>query len=163
MRYIFCVFFVIFFVSCGQKQPIKQPPLAQLLIPIATSEKEAFEIAKDAFEFSATLKKKYDLIPYPNFNNFLVNIGVKKRGLCWQLAFDFLKHLKSKKYNVDYYIAGANINKYFTEHNVIVLTCKGCSIKKGILLDPWRNGGDLYYAPFMKDEKFKWKQRGGLR
>lgn len=161
MRNLVNIFILLIFVGCGSKVPKKQKSLEEMLIFV--SKNEASMIAKDVREFSQTLKKRYDLIPYPNFNNFLVNIGVKKRGLCWQLAFDLLAHLKTKKYNVDYYIAGANINEYFWEHNVVVLTCKGCDFKDGILLDIWRNGGDLYYSTLHDDKKFKWTQRGGLR
>lgn len=152
---------LLFFVSCGGIMPTKKKSLDEMLVTV--SKDEAHVMAKDIREFSQTLKERYDLIPYPNFNNFLINIGVKERGLCWQLAFDLLEHLKAKKYNVDYYIAGANIGEYFKEHNVVVLTCRGCEFKNGILLDIWRNGGDLYYSRLNDDKEFKWKQRGGIR
>lgn len=92
---IYILLLLLSFVGCGGKTPIRQKSLEQLLMSV--SKNEAAIISKDVVEFSQILKRKYDLIPYPNFNNFLINIGVKKRGLCWQLAFDLLEHLKAKK------------------------------------------------------------------
>lgn len=163
MKHIHIFVLVIFFTGCAFKTPTKKRSLEELLIPLASSKQEAFTIANDVRGFSKTLKESYGLIPFPSFNNFLINIGVKERGLCWQLAFDLLSHLKTKNYNVDYYIGGANIGDYFTEHNVVVLTCKGCGFEKGIIFDTWRNGGDLYYSSVDKDESYKWFQRGKKR
>lgn len=158
MKYILIA---LFLVGCASKKPSHEKTLEELLKPIAGN--EASIIANDAIDFSQTLKERYDLIPYANFNNFLVNIGIKERGLCWQLAYDMYHHLKPKNYNVDYYIGGANINHYWSEHNAVVLTCKGCDFKDGVLLDPWRNGGELFYSKIGKDEDFSWSQRGGKR
>jgi hypothetical protein len=114
--------------------------------------------------FSSHLKDEYQLVEPPLYHNFLVNIGVKKRGLCWHFAYDMLSH--AKKLNLksfDYYIGGANINDYWEEHNTLVITCKDCKFEDGIVLDPWRNSGDLYFSYVKDDKKYSWNQRGGLR
>lgn len=125
---------------------------------------EAKKLSQEMTAFSLKLKKQYALVSPPLFQNFLVNIGVKKRGLCWQFAYDMLKHIKTLHLkSFDYYIGGANINDYWQEHNTLVVTCKGCKFSKGIVLDPWRNSGVLYFSKLKNDKKYKWSQRGGLR
>lgn len=127
-------------------------------------EKDAIILSKKAISFSLSLKNRYELVKPPLYHNFLVNIGVKKRGLCWQFAYDMLK--MAKKLNLasfDYYIGGANINDYWQEHNTLVVTCRGCKFEEGIVLDAWRNSGDLYFNFIKNDFDYKWKQRGNKR
>jgi hypothetical protein len=113
---------------------------------------------------SSRLKNEYQLVKPPLYHNFLVNIGVKKRGLCWHFAYDMLSH--AKKLNLksfDYYIGGADINDYWQEHNTLVVTCKGCDFSKGIVLDPWRNSAKLFYSKIKDDKDYIWSQRGDKR
>jgi len=125
---------------------------------------EAKLLARKAIFFSSSLKKEYELAKPPLYHNFLVNIGVKKRGLCWQFAYDMLKMAKNLNLkSFDYYIGGANINDYWKEHNTLVVTCRGCKFEDGIVLDAWRNSGDLYFNYVTKDKKYNWKQRGKKR
>lgn len=125
---------------------------------------DAYTLSKKAILFSLSLKDKYDLVKPPLYHNFLVNIGVKKRGLCWQFAYDMLDMAKSLNLkSFDYYIGGANINDYWQEHNTLVVTCRGCEFKDGIVLDPWRNSGNLYFDFVRNDKEYKWKQRGSKR
>ena len=44
------------------------------------------------------------------------------------------------------------------EHNSVVVTAKGQEFSRGIVFDPWRNSGDLYWAP-VRDDKYPWKER----
>ena len=114
--------------------------------------------------YSYQLKDDYKLVSPPLFHNFLVNIGTKKRGLCWHFAYDMLAHIKSLKLtSFDYYIGGANIDDYWEEHNSLVITCNGCKFSEGIVLDPWRNSGKLFFSKVKDDLKYNWKQRGELR
>ena len=162
------IFVAIFFVGCAhQPQLPKQSHLLEkelLSMNADISEAEANKLSKEMTAFSLKLKQQYDLVSPPLFHNFLVNIGVKKRGLCWQFAYDMLKHVKTLHLqSFDYYIGGANINDYWQEHNTLVVTCKGCRFEDGVLLDPWRNSGILYFSKLKNDKNYSWKQRGGLR
>ncbi len=127
-------------------------------------ESDASLLAKKAIFYSSFLKNKYKLVKPPLYHNFLVNIGLKKRGLCWHFAYDMLKMAKNLKLNsFDYYIGGANINNYWSEHNSLVVTCKGCSFEEGIVMDPWRKSGELYFNFLKNDKEYKWNQRGSKR
>ncbi len=169
-RYIYLFLFIIFFTGCVNNSPTpkrysqKELKLEKLLDALHVNKKEAKDLAKKAIIHSHTLAKEYNLVKPPLFQNFLVNIGLRKKGLCWQFAFDMLSFVKKQNYkSFDYYIGGANVGDYWSEHNVLVVTCRGCSFKDGIILDPWRDSGELYFSKVKDDKRYKWRQRGGLR
>ncbi len=145
-----------------------KPPLNEKLYDMLSSldvqTQEAKILSKSMILFSSQLKKDYKLVTPPLYHNFLVNIGVKKRGLCWHFAYDMLAHAKKLELkSFDYYIGGANINDYWEEHNSLIATCKRCKFSEGVVLDPWRNSGDLYFSYVKNDKNYSWSQRGGLR
>ncbi len=122
---------------------------------------EAFEFSDKILKYTSSLEDKYELESPPLYHNFLVNIGLKNRGLCWHFAKDMLIFTLDQDFKqFDYYIVGANIDNYWDEHNAIVITCRGCSYKKGIVLDAWRNSGNLYYSKIEDDYEYKWTKRG---
>ncbi len=169
-HYVYLLIFSFLFVGCANNpSPAKQSDnnikkLEILLNTLHADKKETKDLAKKAIIHSKELALEYNLVKPPLFQNFLVNIGLRKRGLCWQFAYDMLDFVKKQNYkSFDYYIGGANIGNYWSEHNVLVVTCKGCRFSEGVLLDPWRNSGDLYFSKLKDDKRYSWKQRGGLR
>jgi hypothetical protein len=42
------------------------------------------------------------------------------------------------------------------EHNTVVITANGYGFEQGIVLDPWRNSGELYWVG-VKEDKYPWK------
>jgi len=167
-KYFYIIFISLILVGCTNQpsKPLHVKNLEQTILNIDSSINlsEAKILSKSMILFSSQLKKEYELVTPPLYHNFLVNIGVKKRGLCWHFAYDMLAHAKSLKLkSFDYYIGGANINDYWEEHNSLLVTCKGCKFSKGVILDPWRNSGILYFSKVKNDKKYSWTQRGGLR
>ncbi|MCK4440911.1 MAG: hypothetical protein KAU90_02825 [Sulfurovaceae bacterium] len=123
---------------------------------------EAQDVASRAVRYSKYLAQKYRVVSPPLWHNTLVNLGIRKRGLCYQWAEDLLSYLLTKKYQtIQFYIVGASIGSYF-EHNALAISAKGSSFKKGILLDAWRNSGNLYFIEIDKDKRYKWKNREEL-
>jgi len=148
------------------KPPLHVKSLKQTILSIDKSidKDEANQLSTQMLSYSSQLKVDYELVTPPLYHNFLVNIGAKNRGLCWQFAYDMLFHAKQQNLkSFDYYIGGANIDDYWEEHNTLVVTCKGCNFRKGVVLDPWRNSGNLYFSYVKDDKKYIWTQRGGLR
>ncbi|HHB93532.1 MAG TPA: hypothetical protein ENK88_00060 [Campylobacterales bacterium] len=120
---------------------------------------EAQEIASRAVKYSKHLAQKYRVVSPPLWHNTLVNLGIRKRGLCYQWAEDLLSYLLAKKYQtIQFYTVGSSIGNYF-EHNALAISAKGSSFEKGILFDAWRNSGDLYFIEIYKDKRYKWKNR----
>lgn len=167
-RYLYIAFILVAFYGCTNQPhtPLHVNNLEKQLISLDTniSKEDAKKLSQEMISFALKLKKDYKLVSPPLYHNFLVNIGVKKRGLCWHFAYDMLFHAKALNLSsFDYYIGGANINDYWQEHNSLVVTCKQCKFDKGIILDPWRNSGILYFSKVKDDKNYAWTQRGGLR
>ena len=168
MKYIYLILILFFSIGCtnNPKTPLHVESLEQLILDIDKSihKEDAKLLSQEMLAYSQQLKKEYQLVSPPLYHNFLVNIGAKNRGLCWHFAYDMLSHAKELKLSsFDFYIGGANIDDYWEEHNSLVVTCKKCSFSKGVVLDPWRNSGDLYFSNVKNDKKYIWTQRGGLR
>ncbi len=120
---------------------------------------EAEDLAKSSIDYSYLLAKKYKAIDSPWLQNSLVNIGLKKRGLCYEWAEDLLRYLVKKNYKtLEFHAVGANIG-YLNEHNALCVSLKGKGINNSVLLDAWRNSGDLYFKKIREDKKYKWKER----
>ena len=94
----------------------------------------------------------------PGVQNFLVNIGARKGGLCFQWATELLLRLDALKLQtLELHWAESFIGTP-SEHNVIVVTAKGQPFAQGILLDNWRYGGHLMWGPVTADPHYKWKE-----
>ena len=166
MKYLYLALVTFVFLGCTNtpKAPLHVKSLEELFLSLHVDKNESIKLSYEMLSYSSKLKNDYNLVKPPLYHNFLVNIGVKNRGLCWHFAYDMLAHAKKQNLkSFDYYIGGANINDYWEEHNSLIVTCKGCKFEEGIVLDPWRNSGDLYFSKIKNDKKYIWIQRGELR
>ena len=161
---------LIFFMGCAVKTPpleyrqVKIVTLKNMLLHLSSKVDvyEAEDLAKRSVSYSYLLAQKYRAIDSPWLQNTLVNLGLKERGLCHEWAEDLLRYLVKKNYKtLDFHTVGANIG-YLNEHNALSVSAKGDSIKNSILLDAWRNSGNLYFIEIEKDRKYKWSERFGL-
>jgi hypothetical protein len=115
-------------------------------------------MAVTAVEESAKLSKSYKPARLPWFNNWLVNRGLRERGLCYQWRNDLfppLFQLKSK--TLDLHLATSRRGTPF-EHNGIVVAANGQPFDQGIILDPWRKGGRLWWGSLDQDNRRPWKK-----
>lgn len=123
---------------------------------------EAMDLSISSVNYSKKLSIKYKVISSPWIQNSLVNIGLKERGLCHEWTEDLLKYLVKKNYKtLDFHPIGANIG-YMTEHNALSVSFRGGGIENSIVLDAWRNSGNLYFKKLREDKKYEWKERRGL-
>ena len=158
------------FIGCSVKQPTLQKSnqniasLSQKLqnLSLKVDKEEANDLARRSIVYSLKLAQKYKAISLPWIQNTLVNIGFKKRGLCHEWTEDLLSYLVKRNYKtLELHAVGANIG-YLNEHNALSVSARAEGIKKSILLDAWRNVGDLYFIEMNRDEKYDWKERRGL-
>ena len=115
-------------------------------------------MAVTAVEVSAKLSETYKPVSLPWFNNWLVNRGLRERGLCYQWRNDLfppLFILKSK--TLDLHLATSRRGTPF-EHNAIVVSAHGHPFEQGLILDPWRTGGRLWWGRFDQDKRRPWKK-----
>jgi hypothetical protein len=129
------------------------------------SQQEADYLAWDIYHKAEELTERFALVSPPQFHNFLVNVGMKEKGLCYHFSDALYVHLKSQGYgHFDFHLVGANIGEYWREHNALVVVAKGCRsdtciLNNGILIDAWRNSGEVYYARLKEDRSYRWIHR----
>ncbi len=119
-------------------------------------EREAFLIANTAIRFSMVLANQYELVWPPLWHNHLVNKGRRKWGLCYHWAHDLIECLRGlDQKSFDFHVAIANEDSWST-HTSVIISAKGKTFEDGIVLDPWRNSGTLYWIP-TKEDRYPWK------
>jgi hypothetical protein len=121
-------------------------------------EKDAFLIANTAIRYSMVLANKYELVRPPVWHNHLVNIGKKKRGLCFHWARDLIKRLREldqKSFDLHCGIAFPDLPH--RKHSSVIISAKGQAFEDGIVLDPWRDSGRLYWISVTKD-RYPWQR-----
>jgi hypothetical protein len=91
-------------------------------------------------------------------HSFLINIGVKKGGYCYQFATELLLRLDAQKLETLELHWGESDAGTDTEHNVIVVTAKGQPFAQGIMLDNWRRSGHLLWGPLDGDPDHTWQE-----
>jgi hypothetical protein len=113
---------------------------------------EAERLASTAVRYSNLMAERYDLIKPVELNNVLISAGLKRRGLCYQLAEDLLAELRTlhvKTLALQRCMAWKG--DIWNEHNCVVVTAVGQAFEDGIVLDAWRNAGNLRWAPVRLD------------
>ncbi|WP_228292240.1 hypothetical protein [Candidatus Thiothrix anitrata] len=128
------------------------------LNPSIINPQEARAVAHDAFVYPMYLAKDWDLTWPPLVHNTLRNANQRKAGLCvdWTRAMRARMRDKNLK-TFDLYWAVANKGNAWLEHSTLVVTPKGRPMSDGIILDPWRNSGALFWSKLKEDQKYQWK------
>ena len=126
----------------------------------AIPQAEAKSLASDLFATTATLVRHYELTAPPLWHNFLVNIGLRHKGLCYDFSDALFLHLRKERYpHFAFHLAVANRGAYFKEHNALLIIAKGKEAEQGLIVDAWRHSGRLYVVPFDKDKTYRWRHR----
>ena len=119
---------------------------------------EARQVAETAIIYSHRLADEYQLVRPAVLHNLLIQVGLKDRGLCYHWTEDLLKRLQAlnlRSYQLHWGVAhrGSDLR----EHNSVVITARGQAFEKGVVLDPWRNSGDLFWA-LVNTDQYPWQK-----
>jgi hypothetical protein len=136
------------------------PALRKRLLALSPAVRpdEAERVAHCAYTTGRELARKWRVVWMPGVQNFLVNIGARKGGLCFQWASELLIRLNALRLQtLDLHWAESYAGRP-GEHNVIVVTAKGQPFDKGIVLDNWRYEGHLIYGWVTMDPEYKWTE-----
>ncbi|MDH3760156.1 MAG: hypothetical protein OEU50_04185 [Gammaproteobacteria bacterium] len=146
------------------KQRIGELQLAILALGDGVDAGESRRAARIAFEYSRQLAREYGVTDSAIVHNLKVNLGLRERGLCIDWTSDLLARLKQEGfYSLDLHWAIANYETTFRlEHSTVVISASGNSMYQGLILDPWRNSGDLYWAPALQDPGYVWKPQAEI-
>lgn len=122
---------------------------------------EAERAATIAYSETHRLALAYNITDPPLIHNAKVNAGTKPRGLCYHWAEDMERRLNAEGFTtLDMTRAIANSQtRFLIEHSTAVITAKGMSMETGIVLDPWRNGGQLFWSQVATDKRYDWLPR----
>lgn len=122
---------------------------------------EANRAARLAYSYTAQLAQEYEITDPPLIHNAKVNKGLRPRGLCWHWAEDIERRLKQEQFEtltLHRAIANAD-NPFRIDHSTAIISRKGDSMYDGVVLDPWRYGGVLYWSPLPDDTRYDWVPR----
>ena len=97
----------------------------------------------------------------PEFQCFLVNIGLRKRGWCGHWTRDIGERLKELKLKTLVLHWGVAYPGTSGENNCLVVTARNQPFQDGIILDGWRRAGRLFWCPVKKDDEYELEQHYG--
>lgn len=122
---------------------------------------EARRAAEIAYDHSARLAVQYNVTTSPIVHNTLVNTGVKERGICVHYAEDMQARLNQENFQTLTMLRAIAEprNGFRIDHSTAVIAPKGADIYGGIVLDPWRYGGKLFWSPTSEDARYDWEPR----
>lgn len=119
---------------------------------------EARRVVFIAYTTGRELAHKWEMGSSPTFHSFLINIGARKAGYCYQFATELLLRLDAQKLQTLQLHWGESDAGTDTEHNVIVVTARGQPFAQGIMLDNWRRCGRLLWGPLDGDRDRTWQE-----
>lgn len=130
---------------------IKALQTALLQLSPEVQEQDAALVATLAYDYPRELARQYQLVRPPLWHNLLINLRLKKRGLCYHWAEDLavkLQSVEARSLELRWGVARAGS---FREHNTVVVTAPDQPFNTGIILDPWRHSGQLFWGSVTND------------
>ena len=71
---------------------------------------EAMQLSKDIFHKTRQLTKEFEMTYPPQFHNFLVTVGLRKKGLCYHWSDALYVYLSQKHYaSFEFHLIVANV------------------------------------------------------
>ncbi len=119
---------------------------------------EAERAARIAYSHTSQLAREYRITDPPLIHNAKVHMGLRPRGLCYHWAEDIEARLLEENFRtLDLHRAIAPETLFRIEHSTAIISRKGDSLSEGVILDPWRQGGTLYWTPTLADVDYDWR------
>lgn len=122
---------------------------------------EAEQISVTAHTTARRLARDYHVVLNPEFQAFLVNVGLRKRGWCGHWAADIGARLKELKPRTLVLHWGVAYDHTSSENNCLVVTARNQPFQDGIILDGWRRAGRLFWCRVTKDDEYEVEQHYG--
>lgn len=117
---------------------------------------EATRLAEVAVEQSAALAHEYRAVRPAWAGNYLVNLGWRDYGLCYDWANALYPRLHEVGLrSLELHLAVARMDTKH-EHNCIVVTARRQPLAEGVVLDAWRHSGRLWFGDVNTD-KYPWQ------
>lgn len=155
--------------GCAEKPTADQSNIDKLAMEIQglgpdVDPAEAKRAAHIAYTYSLQLAQEYQITDPPIVHNAKVINGYRERGLCNHWAEDINKRLKQEQFRtLKMHWATALPTTFRIIHHTAVVTRRGDTIDNGIVLDPWRYGGVLFWSKTRADKRYNWRPRMEVR
>lgn len=120
---------------------------------------EAARAARISYLHPLELAVQYRISDPPVIHNMKVNAGLRDRGLCWHWAEDMEKRLRAEGFKTLDLHRAISQPPMRLEHSTVIISARGEGMNEGLVIDPWRKGGRLYWAPVLEDEVYEWEPR----
>ena len=168
--YLASLFLLMALSACGTPPPpmdatASRADIAELTTGIMAlgegiDPEEAARAAKISYEYSLQLRREYQVTDSALVHNSKVNMGLRPRGLCYHWADDLEARLKQENFQtLQLHRAIANSTNIRIEHSTAIVSRRGDTMQQGIILDPWRFGGRLFWSEVPDDKKYIWIPR----
>lgn len=132
------------------------------LSPRTVDAREAELLSATAHITSRQLAREYGVTGDPAVHNYLIRIGVKKKGICADYTRDIGAKLKEFRFKTLVLHWGAAWAKESDENNALVVTARNQPFQEGIVLDGWRRGGRLFWCHVRDDWEYEAGRHGFL-
>lgn len=132
------------------------------LSPRTVDPHEAALLSETAHRTSRQCAREYGVNTDPAIHNYLINIGVKKKGICADYTRDIGAKLKELRFKTLVLHWGAAWPKEADENNALVVTARNQPFLDGIVLDGWRRGGRLFWCKVRDDKEYESGRHGFL-
>lgn len=133
---------------------------ADLTTLLGYRDDETSRLARTILAETDTLARNYQMQPPALWHNFLVNVGIRDRGLCCHWTQDLLGKIETLQLQKYQAVWAVSRHGTWREHNCVVVTAAGQGIETGLVLDAWRNAGHLYWTPVAED-RYTWQRHPG--
>jgi hypothetical protein len=132
------------------------------LSPRTVDPREAELLSVTAHTMSRQLAREYGVTGDPAIHNYLIHIGVKKKGICADYTRDIGAKLKEFHFKTLTLHWGAAFAKESEENNALVVTARNQSFLDGVVLDGWRRAGRLFWCRVQEDHEYEAGRHGFL-
>ncbi len=112
---------------------------------------EAELLSVTAHTASRDCAREYGLVWTPIFQNLLIHMGKRQRGYCGHYTRDIGERLKELRLKTLVLHWGAAYAGTPGENNCLVVTARNQPFEEGIVMDGWRNSGQLFWCPLKED------------
>jgi hypothetical protein len=119
-------------------------------------------MSETAHRRSRECAREYGVTGDPAIHNFLINTGVKKKGICADYTHDIGATLRELRFKTLELHWGAAWPKESDENNALVVTARNQPFLDGIVLDGWRRGGRLFWCKLKNDWEYETGRHGFL-
>jgi hypothetical protein len=155
------VVFIIGFSLCvnavwaNDEKSIKKLRDALVALAPDVEPSEAELLSVTAHTASRSLAREYRVVWFSGFQNLLIHMGKRQRGYCGHYTRDIGERLKELRLKTLVLHWGAAYAGTPAENNCLVVTARNQPFEEGIIMDAWRNSGQLFWCPLKEDIAYR--------